>query len=221
MSLKDLPSTHLETASNPMTMSTELILKCAQMSKDVYSCDGEWVSCLDHDAKTFFLAIQGTNEVGDWKTNLSFLFKSEDTHDGFKRNAWKIAVDVLLSGCLRDIENDYRIVLTGHSLGGATAIVLLDLLQNYYTRLALVTFGAPRPGGRLLRKRVCSYPHYRFVHGSDIVPLTPPATGGYVHTHQPIILGRMSEGAWDPIKDHAVDLYIRALMNGYASLSLD
>jgi pimeloyl-ACP methyl ester carboxylesterase len=194
-----------------VSLNPEQILLCAELSRNVYEADKEWVSVRAGDGRSLILAVKGTNEVGDWKTNMSFLFKHDDTHDGFKRNAWAVAVDVLLSGLLRQVEPDCRIILSGHSLGGATATVLLDLLQNYYSNLALVTFGSPRPGGRMLRRRIQMYPHYRYTYGSDVVPMMPPAPTGYVHSHPPIILDGFQDGGWNPLHDHMMDGYLLAL----------
>ncbi|MFM7732792.1 MAG: lipase family protein [Cyanobium sp.] len=155
--------------------------------------------------------MKGTAGVTDWKTSLSFLFKHEDTHDGFRRNAWELAIQMLLKGEFINVARDDLIVISGHSLGGATAVVLLDLLQNYHTNLALVTFGSPRPGGRQLRRRVVHYPHYRFVYGSDVVPLCPPVVNRYVHTHSPIFLPDFKQNAMDLREDNAITTYHSSL----------
>lgn len=186
-------------------------LKCAELCSQVYKEGSNWIYEYKSEQKILYIAIRGTSSIGDWKKNLSFLFKHEDTHDGFKRNAWSIAIDILLSGVMKEIQKDCQIILAGHSLGGATAVVLLDLLQNYYKNIAVVTFGAPRPGGRMLRKRLSAQVHYRFVYGSDIVPFTPPVAHGYVHTHPSIILSDLESKAFDFVDDHFMDRYMRAL----------
>lgn len=65
-------------------------------------------------------------------------------------------------------------MLAGHSLGGATATIVADLMLKSTPNLALVTIGSPRPGGRGLKERLKDIEHLRFVYGDDIVPNTPP-----------------------------------------------
>ena len=52
--------------------------------------------------------------------------------------------------------------------------MLIFLWESGNKNIALVTAGAPRPGGRRLRRRLEGLEQYRFVHGNDIVPKTPP-----------------------------------------------
>ena len=192
-------------------LSGDQLVQCALLCSAVYNESDEWLSYVSSADKLIYIAVKGTEDIGDWKTNLSFLFKHEDTNDGFKRNAWIVIVKILLSGIMNDVPKDYGIVLTGHSLGGATAVVLLDLLQNYYSDLVVVTFGAPKPGGRMLRNRLSKWSHYRFIYGTDIVPRVPPYANGYVHAHTAIYLGDLEEGASDMVGDHKMNRYIVAL----------
>jgi predicted lipase len=98
--------------------------------------------------------------------------------------------------------------LQGHSLGGATATVLADLLLPGTPELHIITIGSPRPGGRGLRNRLKDLDHLRFVHGSDIVPKSPPCLTGYVHTHPQVYLEDANETRFDRVADHnAADYY--------------
>jgi hypothetical protein len=82
-----------------------------------------------------------------------------------------------------------KVFLTGHSMGGAFAILAAAKLKSSGMRIAAVyTYGAPRVGNRKFAE---SYKprHYRIEHGNDIVPhLPPPPTiselfgAGYLHT---------------------------------------
>ena len=55
-----------------------------------------------------------------------------------------------------------KLVIAGHSLGGATATLIADLLwESGNKNIALVTAGSPRPGGRRLRRRVKDLEHLR------------------------------------------------------------
>jgi len=191
------------------TLTPEQLKRCAHMCAEVYSKPEDWM--VEDDGDTLFIAIEGTDDAGDWVTNISFLFRSDDTHRGFKRNAWRVFHEMFAAGVFFNVPKDKQVVLCGHSLGGATATVLMDFLCNIYFNIALVTFGSPRPGGRALRKRLAPQTHYRFVHGSDVVPKTPPYSTGYVHTHPKVQLLDTDTKIFDGVEDHSMANYIPAL----------
>jgi len=179
------------------------------MCKDVYGLKRDWQVRETDD--TIFLAIEGTDCIEDWKTNFAFLFRSDDTHRGFRRNAWRVFFEMFEADVFRHIPKDKHIVVTGHSLGGATAIVLADMLDNVFDNVEVVTFGSPRPGGRGLRKRMKGTPITRYVHGSDVVPKSPPWACGYVHPCECNRLTDTQKQRFDGVKDHSMSEYIKAL----------
>ena len=62
--------------------------------------------------------------------------------------------------------------ITGHSLGGALAVVAAYALES--DRIAAAyTFGGPRVGNLQFGQRI-KPPVYRVIHASDIVPRLPP-----------------------------------------------
>ena len=77
-----------------------------------------------------------------------------------------------LSECMeRDID-EKEIELTGHSLGGAVALIVGALMvRDEIKPKQIVTFGAPRCG-RL--KLLDNIPVTCYRHGKDVVPLVPP-----------------------------------------------
>lgn len=190
-------------------LTPEQLKKCARMCAEVYSKLEDWT--VEEDDNILYIAIEGTDTAGDWITNISFMFRSDDTHRGFKRNAWRVFHEMFAAGVFFNMPKDKEVVLCGHSLGGATATVLLDFLCNIYPNISLVTFGSPRPGGRALKKRLAPRTHYRFVHGSDVVPKTPPFLGGYVHTHERVHLPDTDAKMFDGVEDHSMSNYISAL----------
>ncbi len=92
-------------------------------------------------------------------------------HPGF----WKAfkAVESELLDCLGQEElKDLPLYITGHSLGGALAVVATHSLPSEHIA-ACYTYGGPRVGnlqfGQMVRP-----PVYRFINASDIVPRLPP-----------------------------------------------
>jgi len=71
---------------------------------------------------------------------------------------------------------DKPIVLTGHSQGGAVAVLAAKRLeQKGFPVREIYTFGAPRPGNQEFVANV-STPVFRIEFGNDLVPHVPPAT---------------------------------------------
>lgn len=88
-----------------------------------------------------------------------------------------------------------RIFITGHSLGGALALLAGRVIANmdsmdkiqcdpssgsggnaYPKRMAICTFGAPRVGDRLFCNSLKDVQIVRYVNTEDVVPTVPPAT---------------------------------------------
>ena len=183
----------------------EVILKAVKNCVDVYAHENDFT--VDKSIPGYcILTVEGTSSMDDWVTNLKFLARKDDTHRGFKANAMSTLAKMVVS--YESLEKDRVIVVAGHSLGGATATVLADLLLKSTSELHIVTIGSPRPGGRGLRKRLKDVDHLRFVHGSDIVPKSPPFLTGYVHTHPVIHLEDVNPTRFDRVADHnAADYY--------------
>ncbi|HJT20773.1 MAG TPA: lipase family protein [Nitrospira sp.] len=91
-------------------------------------------------------------------------------HKGFAEAAqqvYQFAKPLLKSG--------YEIRLTGHSLGGATAVIVLMLLKEDGAKLGqAITFGQPKVTNRDGAKKYGTLPLLRVVDVKDPVPFLPP-----------------------------------------------
>ena len=113
--------------------------------------------------------------AADVDVRLSSWERGGSVHQGFKRALEEVWSDIFpvikgmkTQGC--------KIWMTGHSLGGALAILAADRYRNVQ---GVYTYGAPRVGDRSFRSHF-SLPAYRIVNGSDIVTHVP-ARGIYRH----------------------------------------
>ena len=193
-----------------MSKLDPILIRAAELSERVYAVEDHDYLYDDSIPGFIFLAVEGTKEKTDWITNLKFLFKNKGRHRGFKANAERTLTDFYCSG--GNLPEDRVLVLTGHSLGGATATMLAERLRERFPELLLVTFGSPRPGNRDFRRRMADLPHYRYVHGDDVVPKSPPWINGYVHTHPEIYLEDADDTFADGVEDHNIGDYKTALI---------
>ena len=189
------------------TLPKEVILKALECCRDIYPHEDDVLIDRSIDGYTI-LAIEGTKEKTDWLTNIKFLLKSDDCHRGFKNNPYRSLSKLVCD--YEALDKKRKLIITGHSLGGATATLIADLIYPNNQNIALITAGSPRPGGRELRERLKNVEHLRFVYGDDIVPKTPPWVCGYVHTHQPIPLEDANDTRFDGVADHNMGSYYDA-----------
>ena len=172
-----------------------------------------YLAITESPSKQIIFAARGTFSDANWRTNFDFftvpsnVAEGATVHRGFN-NAWnEIAVDVrqAIDDTVK-MKPDYKLVITGHSLGGAIATVAAaNLTAEGGYEFDLYTYGQPRVGndkfsdflsenipGRL----------YRVTHDADPVPRLPPAALplfgllGYRHTSPEIWL--TGEASADP-----------------------
>lgn len=90
-----------------------------------------------------------------------------------------------LNAVIRE-HSDYKVVVTGHSQGGAMSSIFSTYLCHKKPILKVynTTFGSPRVGGETWKLWVNSLKNltvWRYVLGADIIPSIPVMTMGYRH----------------------------------------
>lgn len=104
-------------------------------------------------------------------------------HQGFQnalKEMWEQVHRIFLD--YRSSHPGVEIRFTGHSLGGALAVLAFSRFAD--PDLSLCTFGCPRVGDEAFRDRVMSNPGrgvYRFVNFNDAVAHVPPESLFYKH----------------------------------------
>lgn len=202
--------------------------------------------------ETVIFAFRGTRESVDWKTSNLKMFPVQLKNCGTSSRGIKVrrgfqktlyypdkttkltSIDAVFKHIEElDLFNGRKVVITGHSLGGALAILFATKLRLKFPEyinanlIKIVVFGSPAVGlkkfktfyGDLNNKTI------RIINGSDIVPFTPPLF--YHHIGSDIWYNsrstksnndwftRLSYALRLPLKkfirDHSMDSYIESL----------
>ncbi|XP_049419485.1 diacylglycerol lipase-beta [Epinephelus fuscoguttatus] len=137
---------------------------------------------LDHKREAVLVAVRGTLSLKDVVTDLSAACENLPidgvsgacyAHKGICQAANYIYRKLVNDGILNQafsIAPEYKLVITGHSLGAGTASVLAILLRNSYPTLQCYSFSPP---GGLLSKALADYSKdfvISVVLGKDLVP---------------------------------------------------
>ncbi|XP_062859416.1 diacylglycerol lipase-beta [Trichomycterus rosablanca] len=137
---------------------------------------------LDHKREAVLVAVRGTLSLKDVLTDLSA--ECEDlpvdgvsgacyAHKGIAQAAGYVYKRLINDGILSQAFNiapEYRLVITGHSLGAGTAALLAALLHSNYPTLQCYAFSPP---GGLMSKALADYSKQfviSVVLGKDLVP---------------------------------------------------
>ena len=126
-------------------------------------------------------AFRGTEALPDWLTNLQAVkdpgpWRNTEVHEGFQ-DAF-MAAALKIGEIIGRERRKQQVWVTGHSLGGALAVLLAATLkENKIPVHGLYTFGAPRVGDKEFAKQLNTslrgQAHWRVVNEGDLVPHVP------------------------------------------------
>jgi triacylglycerol lipase len=132
---------------------------------------------------------------------------------GFCHSGFLAGVEAVAQDMMADLRGA-RVILAGHSLGGAMALIFGAMLAVAgRTPTGIVTFGAPRAGFGKLRRTLRSVPVLRcYRNGQDPVPALPWWLPWWPY-QQPRALIAVGVPGPMPIGDHHIASY-RASLQG-------
>lgn len=128
-----------------------------------------WIWHFDNDNRILFLAVRGTDDLEDFLKDASII-PSKLKGVGYVHSGFLSSARSILSCSFAQInhanEVGYKIVLNGHSYGGAVVQVMQQILRKSYNiHSECVSFGSPRvwlpyakPRGLHLRVQIDSDP---------------------------------------------------------------
>ncbi|ORX89103.1 alpha/beta-hydrolase [Basidiobolus meristosporus CBS 931.73] len=177
---------------------------------------------VNHKEKTIIVAFRGSSNIRNWVHDLDFLpldFQYPNTekgtlvHGGFLKAFNSVSEDVI-SGLKQVVDqlpsnpDDYELLVTGHSLGGAVAVHGAMEIKNHLlnpksprcitpptktinpSKILLHTYGQPRVGNQrfaqlafqTLSNSTLGTNMIRVTSKNDPVPHLPPESFGFQHS---------------------------------------
>ncbi|KAJ2568333.1 hypothetical protein IW140_003971 [Coemansia sp. RSA 1813] len=151
--------------------------------------------CHNSYTKIIVISFRGSADSSDWVQDSEFSFEpwpphfpGSMVHYGFLTAYQAVATNVTK----RVIElakeyPSYKVVFTGHSLGGAESVLCaVDVLKQHprlKDRVHIYTYGMPRIGNQAWANAIdgLGIPIYRVVYENDLVPHIPFQWLGYQH----------------------------------------
>lgn len=131
------------------------------------------------DEHSVIVAFRGTESVGDWLGNLRLARVEREyggVHGGFYR-AYRMVANAVSAALADAGAETKRVWLTGHSLGGAVAMLTAAELRGSLEVSGVHTFGQPKTVSAAAAQwfdRTFPDRYHRFVNDDDVVPTVPP-----------------------------------------------
>jgi hypothetical protein len=145
----------------------------------------------DSTNKLIVLSFRGSRSIRNWITNLVFPTLSTTicpeclASQGFWVSWLEAQKPVLAAiATARAQYPNYKLVATGHSLGGALASLAAGTLRSQGITVDLYTYGAPKIGLDGISSYLTNTTYgqtFRVTHKADPIPKLPPALLGYRH----------------------------------------
>ncbi|QVM89606.1 lipase family protein [Pseudomonas entomophila] len=134
---------------------------------------------ITHNADVMIIAIRGTSEkIPDLMRDVDALqVPFEEGHGKVHRGFYLAAKRAvrLVTNYMDKFYQSQKLIICGHSLGGAIALPLAQMLRaiDRSYPLQLYTYGAPRAGDSTFLASAANLRHHRIVNNDDMVPNLP------------------------------------------------
>ncbi len=122
-----------------------------------------------------FITVRGTANLQNALVDLDISLKQDEKLDILIHQGFAQAAQLIYQDALPLLDKSQPIRTTGHSLGGAVAVILAMYLQHDGFKIPqVITFGQPKVTNVTGANRFDDLPLLRVVTPEDVVPLVPP-----------------------------------------------
>ncbi len=169
------------------------------------------------------VTFRGTDSLTNWVHNFMAAMRSVPynevnpeirVHSGFLETYRSVREQILSLVP----QGDCRILITGHSLGAALAVLCaVDIVWHFpHKDVEVYLFGCPRVGNKAFAKSYDKrvFKTLRVTCGNDVVAKLPPTLLGYRHVGIPIHTGMLSLPLVISFADHRMQTYYAKLWKG-------
>jgi len=125
--------------------------------------------------KSHIIAVRGTSNIENVFIDVAFKLIKDNNTGAYLHNGFSQTANSIYKKIRPYIEPGYKISTTGHSMGGAVALIIamrLDIDQHYIKQV--VTFGQPKVTNITGALNFKHLNLLRIVTPGDLVPLVPP-----------------------------------------------
>jgi pimeloyl-ACP methyl ester carboxylesterase/DNA-binding Xre family transcriptional regulator len=199
-------------------MSAHRFTSCSVSDDGAYTGRFLIAEAVDLAGKGFtFICFRGSDNWDDVRSDFTFfpsITEAGAAHAGFFDRVETFPLDALMDA----VQRGRRVVVTGHSLGGACAILLATRFFNKYGtfsyidgEITSVTFGSPLVGGPsmgvLMNRRAKHFHNY--LYDKDVIPLALTLVKDII----PLLLTPVLGELVGPAVGEAVAQVVRALFD--------
>ena len=125
--------------------------------------------------KTQIIVIRGTSNIENAIVDVAVKLMLDKHANVRLHNGFSQAAEAIYAEIQPQIKKDYVISTTGHSMGGAIALILAMYLDNDHYKIGrVVTFGQPKVTNIAGASKFQHLNVIRLVTPKDLVPLMPP-----------------------------------------------
>lgn len=146
---------------------------------NVNSTEVQYFVAEDTRGERQIISVRGTANPENVIVDAKFFFVDVESlgikvHKGFAAASNEVLKDLLKNNA-EALDKNKPVIITGHSLGGAVAVLLgMHLQQMNYKIEAIYTYGQPKLTDRHGANKFKSIQLIRYANNKDIVPLVPP-----------------------------------------------